>query len=389
MGLVRENSDGFRKESIHWARWLWNKPAEGDTFEQLHGWSPEPRRKLTVPGLSILEAFLKVRDQLPSTARLSVPHAERELWQALADGKLVAEALDANGSPTEIPQREWSYLKLFEERERDVLRHHALDSSVAFLDIKLKRDDLLAHWPEPSAYVPVEFKFSNVEPANVEPIASADPVGYVPLCAALHWIMTGQGTRIVALDDHDAWRAACAKLLPPIQTGEVELTGFPAGGELAERIPGHVLSVIRILSPADLSFSELGLEKPAHIACAIFSDKETWREWNDGLYVSGRPRAAWTHLQVRKKNVLCRWPHPTAQQKPELACLEWLVSQMESSRDVRLKSKDSFLEEARGKFKGLGQRQFHRAWDGAIARTGAVAWSKAGPPPRRSDHRTS
>ena len=74
--------------------------------------------------------------------------AETELWQALSDGELVAEGLDGGGQPVDIPQREWAYLKLFEEGDRDTLKYNALDPQAAFSEVKLKREDLLRVWPK-------------------------------------------------------------------------------------------------------------------------------------------------------------------------------------------------------------------------------------------------
>ena len=34
-----------------------------------------------------------------------------------------------------------------------------------------------------------------IEPCMLEPLVEPGRSGYVPLCAALHWIMTGNGTR--------------------------------------------------------------------------------------------------------------------------------------------------------------------------------------------------
>jgi hypothetical protein len=85
--------------------------------------------------------------RLPVTACLSVDDAEKELWRALSDGRLVAEALDAEGRLVDVPQREWSYLKLFEDGKRDVLTYGPLDNHQPFTSLKLKRDDLRRIWP--------------------------------------------------------------------------------------------------------------------------------------------------------------------------------------------------------------------------------------------------
>ena len=77
---------------------------------------------------------------------MTIAKAEKELFVALAAGRLVAIAKDGAGKVVEIPQREWPYLHLFEEQERDVLKHHALDATPAFSEIKFWRKDL--QWEE-------------------------------------------------------------------------------------------------------------------------------------------------------------------------------------------------------------------------------------------------
>ena len=234
---------------------------------------------------------------------------------------------------------------------------------------------------KPSNYVPVEFELGFIEPAMIEPVASADQDGYVPLCAALHWIMTSQGVSAVAVDDGEAWQAACAKLIPLMQTGKVELTGLPIDETLAERIPGHALAVIRMISPGDLSCSEI-FESFPHVACAAFFDWESWSKWaNDKLYIASRPRPDWTHLQVAKRSILKEWPRPTPTIRSEHDCLKWLITEIKKSKDMRPKPKGDFWRDAKHKHKLLSKRQFLRAWNDAISQTGATAWLKAGRPP--------
>ena len=66
-------------------------------------------------------------------------------------------------------------------------------------------------------YKPYKFK-RFIEPCMLEPIANST-AAYVPLCAALHWIMTDGGTRKIAIDNKRAWNSAVDKLLPLISGG--------------------------------------------------------------------------------------------------------------------------------------------------------------------------
>jgi hypothetical protein len=279
-----------------------------------------------------------------------------------------------------IPQREWSYLKLFEDGKRDVLRYDVLDRTEPFTDVKFKRDDLLRLWPESPQHATIPADSAQfVEPFMLEPIANPVPAGYVPLCAALHWIMTSGGTRPVALDDEAAWTSSVEKLFPLICGGEIELIGLPCGQPLTERIPGHALTLVRVLPPLHDQLGDMLVNSPSHIACSPFMDEEHWsRGFNDQLCQSGRVSAAWTHLQVRKADVLSRWPKPAPTVKPQGDCYRWLLQQMQASPATKPKSRNAFWLEAEQKFRPIAKRQFVRAWDQAIADSGAQRWSMAG-----------
>jgi hypothetical protein len=57
----------------------------------------------------------------------------------------------------------------------------------------------------------------------IEPMTRAGTAGYVPLCAALHWIMTEGGRASKNLEDRKAWADSVERLLPLISTGEVQI----------------------------------------------------------------------------------------------------------------------------------------------------------------------
>jgi hypothetical protein len=138
----------------------------------------------------------------------------------------------------EIPQREWPYLHLFEEQESDVLKYGALDAKPAFTDVKLKRDDLQRVWQE-----------FLIEPYMIEPMSRAGAAGYVPFCAALHWIMTMGGTVSRNLKDREAWNESVKKALPLISTGEIQIVGRPASGGAAETIASETFAGVLVSQP--------------------------------------------------------------------------------------------------------------------------------------------
>ena len=220
----------------------------------------------------------------------------------------------------------------------------------------------------------------------LEPMTAPYLAGYVPLCVALHWIMTNGGTLAVRLGDRQAWTAAVAKLHPLICGGEIEVIGLPRAGSLTEPLPGSALALVKVLAPLQTSIGDILLDAPSHIDCSFFCGQELWaKSFNDKLYQTGKPTPAWTHLQVNKAHVWARWPKPGAVAKAEAACSQWLMDQMRQSPTRRPKSKEAFWQEARTRFHRLGKLQFIRAWNKAIGEAGASAWSRAGRPSAKSN----
>jgi len=152
--LVRENCPGFRSKSTHWIFREWNSLApNGVDVVPQKGWFLETWSDATTFRLLILESIFMARAQLPSSTAMTVDQAEKALWQALSESRLVAEGLNRDGVPVDIPAREWSYLKLFEDGRRDVLKYDALDRLQPYTDVKLRREQLMAEWPAPAATV--------------------------------------------------------------------------------------------------------------------------------------------------------------------------------------------------------------------------------------------
>jgi hypothetical protein len=231
-----------------------------------------------------------------------------------------------------------------------------------------------------------------VEGFMVEPMGDPDAIGYVPLCVALHWIASGAGTMRVRLDDAEAWATAVAKLRPLLASGDFEVIGLPASGGLAEPVPSTAFALVNVLAPLHESIGDILLSAPSHIDCACYLGAENWQKhFNDRLYVTGKAAAEWTHLQVRKRDILSRWPKSAPTVRLETACLRWLADQMRANPEASPKPKAAFLDEACQRVPGLGRRQFERAWNSAMEQTKATGWRKAGRPKAsrsKSNHRT-
>jgi hypothetical protein len=220
------------------------------------------------------------------------------------------------------------------------------------------------------------------------PLSDPGNSGYVPLCAALHWIMTAGGSKRV-FANRDLWAAAVDQLWPLITTEEVELIGLAAGASMSAPIPGQSLALMKVVPPLTISLSEALLGAPAFVQCMPFADKVEWtRYFNDKLYQPGRADPTWTHLQVRKSQILDRWQKPQAKVLVERDCCRWLVEQMRASPNRKTKSRNALMGEARRIYPSLAVRQFRRAWDRAIAESGAYQWAKAGAIGRKSKRRS-
>ena len=386
--LVRRQQSEFRAESTHWIFRDWREPTEGGTaFRKRSGWLLQGFQPATTARLGILEAIRKA-DSMSPPGQMSVRDAQASLWTALSEGTIVATALDRNGEPIDIPQRDWSYLHLFEERDRDVLKINALSREPAFTEIKFKRDDILKHWPRVASYLAAdEQTVWPIEPYMLKRISDTGRSGYVPLCAALQWIMTDGGKQIVMMDDA-RWTASVRKLWPDICTGEIELIGLRAGQSMTARVPSYSLALVNVLPPLHNSIGDILLNAPAHIACTPYVNEDHWSgDFNDKIYETGRATPTWTHLQIRKSHLLDRWPKSPSLMNNEQDCYQWLMQQMQASPTERPRSRNAIWTGAKAQFPQLAKRQFDRAWQRAISDSGAQGWSKAGRPAKKSNHR--
>jgi hypothetical protein len=377
LSRVREQDAGFRSECTHWLFREWKRPGETTVRS---GWFLEPWSKTSVVSLRLLGMIMESRGTLPPTGGMSVKAAQQELWRALSEGRLRGYALNTEGVPVDIPEKEWAYLQLYEEREADVLKYNPLDSRPAFTQVKMKRDDLFKSWP-PITHHPVELTDNFLIDAKmIAPVASSGSAGFVPLCSALHWIMTKGGLLTVTLDAEPEWQSACNKLFPLIHEGKIDLFGLEEGSSLNAKIPGHSLALVEILRPLKFAPEMIFPDAPPHISCNPYIDQEHWKGgFSDELFLKDGRTAAWTHLQVSKRQILELWPRPPSQAKAARDCYSWLLQEMQQSPSTRPKSKGAFRQEALAKFKGLTGRQFDQTWAMAALQSGA-AWSTSGRP---------
>ncbi len=101
------------------------------------------------------------------------------------------------------------------------------------------------------------------------------------------------------------------------------------------------------------------------------------------------PSPAFKRVHFRRTDLLKVWPQASPTIRAERDCYVWLASQMEESPDHKPKSREQFWTEAKLKFPTLAKRQFVRAWERAIQKSGAISWSQAGRLSTKSNRRTN
>jgi len=127
-----------------------------------------------------------------------------------------------------------------------------------------------------------------IDEGMIEPLASEGTNGFVPLCVALHWIMTKGGALRLTVDDQEAWDTACEKLFPLIHEGTIGLLGRRSGRPPVEKIAGYSLALVKIVRPLNVSIDAI-LSNDAYIWCTVFGGTEHWRsDYNDELHLDGR-----------------------------------------------------------------------------------------------------
>jgi hypothetical protein len=142
-----------------------------------------------------------------------------------------------------------------------------------------------------------------IESYMIEPMMRSRTAGHVPLCSVLHWIMTEAGKKPQYLEDMQSWKAAIGKLFPLIETGEIQIVGKRPDAQ-TKPIDGVNFVGICFGSPLQGSPDLIYGDNP-WIDFAPYIDEAHWRGgFNDCMYLSKAGPASWTHLQVKRADVL-------------------------------------------------------------------------------------
>lgn len=384
--LVMEHSPEYRSRCTHWLPYEWNQPTDGGTkFTRRNGWFLEVWHPSSAVRLQGDDNMMRATGELPRTARLTPDTAAKELRRFLSEGRLIAEGFNREGLLVEIPAREWAHVQSFEEQGRGVLKYGPIDDPPAFTEVRIRRDDLVNLWPR---HVPVDIDALDLGNMTDLPLDKVTgPAMYVPFSSAVCWAATKGGAEIVSLRDEDAWKRAADEVLWQIAAGKIEVVGLDNDG-ISVLLPRTAFAVLQCPHPYSQRWEDM-LCEAAHIYSEFLITAEEWSNGSkDQFFRAGDRRPYWTHLQVRRAQVLEQWPKPTVTVLASIACTDWLKNEMNASKDARPETKSFYKSAALKQFSRLSKRQFLRAWDEAISSTGAVSWAKAGRPKAKSNHRT-
>src|SRR5262245_29195353 len=106
---VRDHCAHYREKCLFWFPGSWKVPTDdGKEFKRIDGYELRSLRRSTSVRLSLVESYLRSTEKLPPTSQMTIAKAEKELFVALAAGRLVATAKDGAGKVVEIPQREFA-----------------------------------------------------------------------------------------------------------------------------------------------------------------------------------------------------------------------------------------------------------------------------------------
>ena len=174
-----------------------------------------------------------------------------------------------------------------------------------------------------------------VDTGMLAPVWEFGSEGHVPFCVAIQWIMTAGGSKRICINDADAWACAVEKLRPLLSTGHLEIIGTPFGRAESAIVPSLVFATMPIPPPLSGNLGNFVLSS-AYIDCCPYFGRQDWeRGHNDKVYQPGEPSPKWTNLQVRKADLLSRWPKPLRKsderrgRKPKY---DWVEAKLEAYR---------------------------------------------------------
>jgi hypothetical protein len=116
--------------------------------------------------------------------------------------------------------------------------------------------------------------------------------------------MTDGGSASKNLEDFGSWDASVQRVLPLISTGEIQIVGRPSTGGPNMAIASETFAGVLVSQALKDDLSIIVGHDP-WISCTPYIDQQHWNsDFNDKLYLSHFGPASWTHLQMRKADLL-------------------------------------------------------------------------------------
>lgn len=293
---VREWWDKYRLECMDWRC---RKSPIGFKGPVTEGYFLEQRPPATLTRMKLEDVDDGHRDQDPLFS-MTVENAIDALIQGLRSWCFEATGVDVSlDERVGIPGNMWHDLKWSAEQPWDVIRSEIEPGvrTVQFEHVLVPRGSIMALWSEP--YVPI-----TAEPV-LPPLVKPEGGGFMPLYCAAQWIASKGGSIEIDPEDMEVWWPAYADLLNRVSSEDVEVVGRRNGKN--EEVPGYNFAAIPVVYPFDSPNIELMWSGDVYLDSAIYEDESKWQSGNtDSL--GNRSGKTWTHLMVRKSNILREWP---------------------------------------------------------------------------------
>jgi hypothetical protein len=145
----------FRAQCWDWKPFEAHIPVDGGTQSKLVKGHIVDRRMLTNCMLFEMNGPVGILGCEPIMPGMTPADAKKQLWAALLDGRTVGEGLPASGgSRADIPAREWLDIEnaLSAGLETEYFRYRHQPLGKAYLEIVVRRAELLQIWPELPAH---------------------------------------------------------------------------------------------------------------------------------------------------------------------------------------------------------------------------------------------
>ncbi len=262
------------------------------------GFEPGPVPRPTLSLLALKEDYPRERTREAPWRPRSPHDALEELWKALEQGDIEADAIDNDtGKRIDIPALAWKSLDLYPELECDIVRESPLSRS-GYEDIRFPVRQIVDAWPD------------RVLSETLPPLMSLEGPGYMPLSAAVQWITTRGGMLDVG-HDPAAWDDAYRELIDRIASSEVAATGKEFRSGRSESLDSALFSdleVHHLFSSEELDHAD---DDELYLWATPYVDREHWRaKFSDDL--RQRRKTIWSKLVVSKADVVKWWPFEIA-----------------------------------------------------------------------------